>query len=114
MSIVVAIPLGILSAINAEQHGALTARVGGLSGLHFPVLVATMFLLITSLVFHWVPPGFLYFPVARPAWQYRSILFATLALSVALMAIEMRMARTSMLEVSRQDYIRTARAKGLA
>jgi peptide/nickel transport system permease protein len=115
MSIIVAIPLGVLSAIKRNSWVDFSARIGGLMGLAFPNFwLATMFLLITSLAFHWVPPVFYIPPLEDPVGNLIQFFLPALALSVALMAIEMRMARTSMLEVLRQDYIRTARAKGLA
>lgn len=114
MSVVVAIPLGVISAIRRNSWVDFSARVGGLLGLAFPNFwLATMFLLITSLFFHWVPPVFYIPPSEDLAGNLVQFFLPALALAVALMAIEMRMARTSMLEVLRQDYIRTARAKGV-
>ncbi len=114
MSVVVAIPLGVLSAIRRNTWIDFGARLGGLMGLAFPNFwLATMFLLITSLFFHWVPPVFYIPPLQDPVGNLIQFCLPALALAVALMAIEMRMARTSMLEVLRQDYIRTARAKGV-
>jgi peptide/nickel transport system permease protein len=114
MSIVVAIPLGVLSAIKRNSWVDFGARIGGLLGLAFPSFwLATMFLLITSLYFHWVPPVFYIPPLEYPVGNLIQFFLPALALAVALMAIEMRMARTSMLEVLRQDYIRTAHAKGV-
>lgn len=115
MSVLVAIPLGVLSAIKRNTWIDFTARLVGLMGLAFPNFwLATMFLLITSLVFKWVPPVFYISPLENIVGNLTQFFLPALALSVALMAIEMRMARTSMLEVLRQDYIRTARAKGLS
>lgn len=114
MSVIIALPLGVLSAIKRNSWVDLGARLGGLMGLAFPNFwLATMFLLITSLVFHWVPPVFYISPFQDLPGNLIQFFLPALALSVALMAIEMRMARTSMLEVLRQDYIRTARAKGV-
>lgn len=114
MSVVVAIPLGVLSAIRRNGWIDLFMRVCGLMGLAFPNFwLATMFLLITSLAFRWVPPVFYIPPLEDPIGNLVQFFFPALALAVALMAIEMRMARASMLEVLRQDYIRTATAKGL-
>lgn len=115
MSVIVAIPLGVISAIRRNTWIDFTARLAGLMGLAFPNFwLATMFLLITSLTFKWVPPVFYISPLNDLPGNLVQFFLPALSLSVALMAIEMRMARTSMLEVLRQDYIRTARAKGLA
>ena len=114
MSVIVAVPLGVISAIRRNSRMDFWARLAGLTGLAFPNFwLATMFLLITSLVFHWVPSIFWVSPLRDPWGNFQQMFLPALALSVQLMAIEMRMARTTMLEVLRQDYIRTARAKGL-
>ena len=114
LSVLIAIPLGVLSAIKRNSQMDFWARVAGLIGLSFPNFwLATMFLLFTSLVFHWVPPVIWIKPTEDLPGNLQQMFLPALALSVQLMAVEMRMARASMLEVLRQDYIRTARAKGL-
>ena len=115
MSVIIAVPLGVISAIRRNSKIDFWARISGLIGLAFPNFwLATMFLLITSLVFHWVPSIFWVSPLEDPWGNFQQMFLPALALSVQLMAIEMRMTRTTMLEVLRQDYVRTARAKGLS
>jgi len=110
---VVGIPLGVLSATRPNTAWDVAARVGGLVGLSVPNFwFATLALLVTSVVFHWIPPV-----TWIPPWQDLGANLAqaaipALAIAVYLMATVMRMTRASMLEVLRQDYIRTARAKG--
>ncbi|CAN5786128.1 ABC transporter permease [soil metagenome] len=114
MSLIVAIPLGILSAVRQNSRVDLGARITGLIGLSIPSFwLATLFLLFTSLVFHWVPPVIWISPRQNLPGNLLQMLLPALALSVQLMAVEMRMVRAALLEVLRQDYIRTARAKGL-
>ncbi len=114
MSVIVAIPLGVLSAIKRNSRVDFWARISGLIGLAFPNFwLATMFLLITSVIFHWFPSVIWIPPNKDLIGNLIQMFLPALALSVQLMAIEMRMARATMLEVLRQDYIRTARAKGL-
>jgi peptide/nickel transport system permease protein len=114
MSIPVAIPLGILSAVRQNSQIDFWARTIGLIGLSVPSFwLATLFLLFTSLVFRWVPPVIWINPLVDPIGNLQQMFFPALALAVQLMAVEMRMMRASMLEVLRQDYIRTARAKGV-
>ena len=114
MSIPVAIPLGILSAVRQNSQADLVARILGLIGLSVPSFwLATLFLLFTSLVFRWVPPVIWINPLEDPLGNLQQMVLPALALAVQLMAVEMRMMRASMLEVLRQDYIRTVRAKGL-
>lgn len=114
VSVVVAVPLGVLSATNRNSAIDFVVRFVALIGLAFPnFFLATLLLLGSSLLFHWVPPVFYISIFDNPAKNLLQFAFPALSLAVALMAIEMRMARTSMLEVLRQDYVRTALAKGL-
>lgn len=113
-SIVVAIPLGVISALRQNSQVDFWARVAGLIGLSVPSFwLATLFLLFTSLTFRWVPSVVWISPFEDPFGNLKQMFLPALALSVQLMAVEMRMVRASMLEVMRQDYIRTAWAKGL-
>src|SRR5688572_25914836 len=115
MSIPVAIPLGILSAVRQNSQVDFWARLAGLMGLSIPSFwLATLFLLFTSLVFRWVPPVIWINPLEDPLGNLQQMMLPALALAVQLMAVEMRMMRASMLEVLRQDYIRTVRAKGVS
>lgn len=114
VSIPIAIPLGILSAVRQNSHVDLVARVLGLIGLSIPSFwLATLFLLFTSLTFRWVPSVIWINPMKDPLGNLQQMILPALALAVQLMAVEMRMMRAAMLEVLRQDYIRTVRAKGL-
>jgi peptide/nickel transport system permease protein len=114
MSVIVAVPLGVISAVKRNSYTDFWVRIAGLIGLAFPNFwLATMFLLITSVFFQWVPSVFFIPPTQDLVGNLQQMFLPALALSVQLMAVEMRMARAAMLEVLRQDYIRTARAKGL-
>jgi peptide/nickel transport system permease protein len=114
LSVIVAIPLGVLSAVRQNSRVDLGARVTGLIGLSVPSFwLATLLLLFTSLTFHWVPPVIWISPLENLPGNLLQMILPALALSVQLMAVEMRMVRAALLEVLRQDYIRTARAKGL-
>ncbi len=109
----VGIPLGVLSAVRPNTTLDFAARVGGLIGLSVPNFwFATLALLVTSVFLHWTPPV-----TWIPPWQdllgnLVQMAIPALAIAVYLLATVMRMTRASMLEVLRQDYIRTARAKG--
>jgi peptide/nickel transport system permease protein len=110
----VAVPLGVVSAVRRNSQTDFWARLAGLVGLSFPSFwLATLFLLFTSLTFGWTPPVIYISPLEDPLGNLQQMILPALALSVQLMAIVMRMTRTTLLEVLRQDYIRTARAKGL-
>jgi peptide/nickel transport system permease protein len=111
----VGIPLGVLSATRPNSGADVAARVGGLVGLSIPNFwFATLALLATSVFLHWTPPV-----TWIPPWQnlpanLLQIAMPAAAIAVYLLATVMRMTRATMLEVLRQDYIRTARAKGAA
>lgn len=114
-SIIIAIPLGILSATRRNSQADFWSRVGGLIGLSFPNFwLATVFLLATSLLLKWVPPVIWISPFQNLGGNLLQVLLPVLALSLQMIAIQMRMVRAAMLEVLQLDYIRTARAKGLA
>ena len=108
-----AIPLGVVSAVARESSFDYLSRLGGLIGLSMPNFwLATLLLLFTSVVFHWIPPVNWISPFQDPLGNIRQMALPALAIALQLMAILMRMTRTMMLEVLQQDYVRTARAKG--
>jgi peptide/nickel transport system permease protein len=114
LSTTIAIPLGVVSAVRREHAFDYAARLAGLIGLSLPSFwLATLALLFTSLNFHWVPPVVYISPLTNLPANLGQMIIPAAAIALQLMAIEMRMTRTMLLEVLRQDYIRTARAKGL-
>jgi peptide/nickel transport system permease protein len=113
MATLVAIPLGVLSATRRDTGADLLGRVAGVIGLSVPSFwLATLMLLFTSVVFQWIPPVTFVPLTVDPLGNVQQMLLPAAALALQLMAIEMRMTRTTMLEVLHQDYVRTARAKG--
>lgn len=114
MASIVAIPLGVISAVRRDTTTDYFARFFGLVGLSLPNFwIATLLLLFTSKMFGWVPSiNFIPF-MEDPIGNLKQFLLPAFAIAVQLMAIIMRMTRATMLEVMGQDYVRTARAKGL-
>jgi peptide/nickel transport system permease protein len=113
MATVTAVPLGVLSAVKQDASVDYWSRVAGLVGLSLPNFwLATLVLLFTSLTFKWVPPVNYVSPFTNLGGNLAQMLIPAAAIALHLMAIVMRMTRTMMLEVLRQDYVRTARAKG--
>lgn len=111
---VVAIPLGVISAVKRDSGLDFVSRVAGLIGLSLPGFwIATLILLFTSRVFEWVPSISYISPLNDPWGNLQQFILPSFAIAIQLMAIIMRMTRTTMLEVLGQDYVRTARAKGL-
>lgn len=111
---VIGIPLGVLSAVKRDSKHDFAARIGGLIGVSIPNFwLATLLLLFTSRVFGWVPP-LTYVPIYEdPIANLSQFILPAIAISVFTLAIVMRMVRATMLEVLGQDYVRTARAKGV-
>ncbi|MCL2234885.1 MAG: ABC transporter permease [Defluviitaleaceae bacterium] len=105
LGLLLGIPLGILSA--TKQYSALDtgATVFGLLGVSIPNFwLGLMMIMFFSVTLGWLPPTGFGEPIQ---W-----IMPTVAIGTGSMAIIMRMTRSSMLECIRQDYIRTARAKG--
>jgi peptide/nickel transport system permease protein len=104
----------VISAVKRDSAADYVARVGGLVGLSIPSFwLATLLLLFTSRVFGWVPPLNYISPFDDPIGNLSQFILPALSISVFTMAIVMRMVRATMLEVLGQDYVRTARAKGV-
>jgi peptide/nickel transport system permease protein len=112
---VVAVPLGVLSAIKQDSVSDYAARIVTLLGIALPnfwVAVMTIFFLV--LVFQWAPP-LAYEKAWNDPWtNFQQLIFPAIALGTSNMAFIARITRSAMLEVLREDYIRTARSKGLA
>ena len=114
IAVVIGLPLGVLSAVKRDSRHDYAARIGGLIGVSIPNFwLATLLLLFTSRVFGWVPP-LTYVPIYEdPIANLSQFILPATAISVFTLAIVMRMVRATMLEVLGQDYVRTARAKGV-
>jgi peptide/nickel transport system permease protein len=114
IAVVIGLPLGVLSAVKRDSTHDYVARVGGLIGVSIPNFwLATLLLLFTSRVLGWVPP-LTYTPIYKdPVENLSQFILPAISISVFTLAIVMRMVRATMLEVLGQDYVRTARAKGV-
>jgi peptide/nickel transport system permease protein len=114
IALLVAIPLGVASAAGRGSPLDGIGRILGLVGLSIPNFwLGTMLILFFSLVLGWLPPiGFVSI-VDNPWLSVQTLLLPSVALGAALAAYVQRMLRSTLLEVLRQDFIRTARAKGL-
>jgi peptide/nickel transport system permease protein len=114
IAISIAMPLGILSAIKQDSLIDFSCRLLGLIGLSVPGFwLATMLILLVSVSLGRLPP-LEFSPLwVNPLANLQIIFLPALTLGVGMAAAVMRMTRSSFLEVLRQEYIRTARAKGL-
>jgi peptide/nickel transport system permease protein len=114
LAVTVGIPLGALSARHPGSRLDLT--VGGVVvlGLTLPSFVIGMlFVLLFGLVLHWFPAtGYVDF-ASDPASHLRHVVLPAVTLALTIMPVVTRMTRASMLETLHQDYVRTARSKGV-
>ena len=113
ISMVVGVTFGALSAVNENTLLDHVIRVISLFSLSMPVFwQATMIILVLSLTVRWAPLGYVS-PSVDPLQNLSLMILPALALGTSASASVMRMTRSCLLDVLRQDYIRTAQAKGL-
>ena len=114
VGLIIALPIGIYSAIRQDTAGDYIARSFSILLLAVPSFwLGTMVVVFPSIWWGW-SPSVDYIPFSKdPVENVKNLLLPGVVLGAALSAITMRMTRTMMLEVLRQDYIRTAWAKGL-
>ena len=114
IGLVIALPVGIYSAIRQDTAADYTGRAAAIIGLATPNFwLALMVMIYPSIWWGWVPP-MRWVPFAEdPLGNLALFIIPSLILGTAGAAGTMRLMRTTMLEVLRQDYVRTAWAKGL-
>ena len=113
VSLMIAIPIGIISALKRNSWIDHIARVVAMLGVSIPNFwLGIVFIIIFAVHLGWLPPGGYHF--SKGFWAgMEGMILPAVALGAAYAAITTRMMRSSMLEVLRQEYIETARAKGL-
>jgi peptide/nickel transport system permease protein len=115
IGIVIAVPVGVLSATRQDTTSDYVGRVVAVSGLSLPDFwLGTLVITFAAIWFHWIPPiG--YVSLWESPWRnLQQFLLPAAVLGFRLSAATMRMTRSTVLEVLREDYVRTAWAKGLA
>jgi len=114
IGLTIALPIGVYSAIRQDTAGDYIARSFSILLLAVPSFwLGTMVVVIPSIYFGWSPEVSYISFSEDPIGNLKQMLVPAAVLGAALSAVTMRMTRTMMLEVLRQDYIRTAMAKGL-
>ncbi|HEY5870217.1 MAG TPA: ABC transporter permease [Candidatus Tectomicrobia bacterium] len=114
VALCIAIPIGVLSAIRQDTLKDYAARSVAIVGLSVPAFwKATLVIVLPSIWFGWAPP-LQFTPFAENPWQHLSqFILPAIILGIGPGAGIMRLTRALMLEVLRQDYIRTAWSKGM-
>ncbi|MBI4307475.1 MAG: ABC transporter permease [Chloroflexi bacterium] len=115
VSLALALPLGIISALRQNTWLDYLIRVVSIGGITMPSFwVGSLIILFLVLAFRWLPP-MEYVPLTKnPGANLLQLAFPALAMGYFYAAVVSRMTRSTMLEVLRQDYVRTAWSKGLS
>ncbi len=114
VAILLAVPLGTLAAVKQDTWVDYVIRVFSIAGLATPSFwLGILMILAFLIIFKWLPP-MVFTPLWVNPWQNLSqMIWPALAVGYRYSAVSTRMTRSAMLDVLREDYIRTARAKGL-
>lgn len=114
-AVLLGVPLGVASALRPNRALDHAARVVGLFGISVPGFwIGSLLILLVSLRLGWLPSG-RFVPIWEdPLENLQRMILPGVALGLAVAAVVLRTARSAMLEVIGQDYVRTARAKGLS
>lgn len=109
---VIGMPLGVLAALHRNRLPDYAIRIGSLAGISFPAFVSGLFLLLVFAIY--VP----LFPVINaggesPGQTLHQLVLPSLNLGLIVAAYVTRVMRSALLEVAQEDYVRTARAKGV-
>ena len=114
LAVVWAIPLGVISAVKQNTWADYVVRVLSIGGLSLPLFLTGILILYFLIAwFSWLPPleyaGFLQDPLTNLS----QLIWPAVAQALYISAPIMRLTRSQMLDVIREDYVRTARSKGL-
>ncbi len=111
---IIALPIGIFSALRQDTWGDYITRSFAILAISIPGFwLATLVIVFPSLWWGYMPPILLTTFLDDPIGHLQMFIIPAVVLGMAMSGMTMRMTRTMMLEVLRQDYIRTAWAKGL-
>jgi peptide/nickel transport system permease protein len=115
VSLLVAIPLGILTATHRNSPLDSLGTSFALFGICMPnFVIALLLIFVFGVTLHWLPISSYTDPLEDPVNGIRSLTLPAITLGLALAAVMARTLRSSLLETLSEDYVRTARAKGLA
>jgi peptide/nickel transport system permease protein len=114
VSVIIAIPLGMLAAVRQDTWVDYVIRVVSIGGLAIPGFwVGILCILFLVVVFGWGPPLEFTAPWVDPWANFQMMVWPVVTVGYRYSAVTTRMTRSTVLEVLREDYIRTAWAKGL-
>ncbi|MDH3670828.1 MAG: ABC transporter permease [Gammaproteobacteria bacterium] len=120
VAVAFAIPLGIISAVKQDTWIDYAVRTFSIAGIAIPsfwlgIMIILGLLIVTQKLFGagWMPPINYVSPFEDPLGNLAQLIWPAVATGYRYSAVATRMTRSAMLEVLREDYVRTARAKGL-
>lgn len=114
IALAIGVPAGIIAGLKSDTLIDGLVRLAALMGLAVPhFLLATLLILIFSRYLGWLPPVGFVGAFVDPARNLQGLILPAVALSMGVAADVMRMLRASIVEVYHEDYIRTARSKGV-
>lgn len=114
VAVLIAIPLGTLAALFRNTPLDYLIRILSISGLAIPSFWLGMLMILALLsLFHWSPPVTYVSFIENPLQNISQLIWPALAVGFRYAAMVARMVRSSIIEVLQEDYIRTARAKGM-
>jgi peptide/nickel transport system permease protein len=114
LGVVIAIPVGIISAVKPNSRSDVIGTVLAMIGASIPPFwLGLLLILFFALWLRWLPPSGYVPPTRDLGANLALMVMPTITLAGGIAAIVMRQTRSAMLEVLRQDYVTTARAKGL-
>ena len=114
IAVLIAVPLGTLAALYRDTWIDYLVRIITIGGLSIPSFWFGMLIMLTLLAFfNWLPP-IIFTPIyVDPIANLKQLIWPAMAVGYRYCAVVARMIRSSLLEVLNEDYIRTARAKGV-
>jgi len=113
-AVALAIPLGVVAAVKQDSWIDYAIRVFSIGGLAMPSFwIGIMMVLVTLTLWGWAPPVVFTPLFEDPVANLAGLILPAIAVGYRYSAVSMRMTRSTVLEVLREDYVRTARAKGL-
>nr|WP_245216825.1 ABC transporter permease [Neoroseomonas nitratireducens] len=114
IAVLIGVPLGILSAVKKDTPADWAANGAALFGISTPNFwLGIMMILLFSVELGWLPPSG-YVPISEDPWQsLATTIMPAFVLGTGVASVLMRHTRAAMLTALSQDYVRTARAKGL-
>ncbi|MEO6042428.1 MAG: nickel ABC transporter permease [Tepidiformaceae bacterium] len=114
VAVIIAVPAGITSAYRRNTPLDRVLTILALTGVAMPSFwLGILLILLFAVQFQWLPPSGFVSITTDPLECLRHLVLPAIALGTVQSAVIMRQVRSSLLEVLREDYVRTARAKGL-